>query len=150
MKIFLGADHGGFELKNQIREHLIHRGSTVEDCGAATLVDEDDYPQYAYAVAAKVLGEEDDEQAVGILVCRSGEGMAIAANRVHGIRAAVVWSQALARETRRDNHANVLSLPVDFIDTDTALSIVENFLDEKFSQVEHHVRRVKQIEELYG
>lgn len=149
MKIFLGADHGGFELKNQVREHLIHRGYEVEDCGATTLVDGDDYPQYAYAVAAKVIGEEDGE-AAGILLCRSGEGMAIAANRVHGIRAAVVWSQALARETRRDNHANVLSLPVDFIDTDTALSIVENFLDEKFSQVDHHVRRVKQIEELYG
>jgi ribose 5-phosphate isomerase B len=149
MKIFLGADHGGFKLKNQIREHVTHRGFTVEDCGAETLEPGDDYPQYAYAVAAKILGEEDDA-AIGILICRSGEGMAMAANRVHGIRAAVAWNEALARETRRDNHSNVLSLPADFIDTETALSIVEGFLDEKYAEDERHVRRVKQIEELYG
>ncbi len=149
MKVFVGADHGGFELKNQIREHLTHRGYEVEDCGAETLDPQDDYPQYAYAVTAKILGEEDDT-AVGILVCRSGEGMAMAANRVHGIRAAVVWSEALARETRHDNHANVLSLPSDFIDTETALKIVESFLSEKYAQDERHVRRVKQVEELYG
>jgi len=149
MKIFLGADHGGFELKNQVREHVTHRGFEVEDCGAETLEPGDDYPQYAYAVAAKILGEEDDA-AIGILICRSGEGMAMAANRVHGIRAAVVWSEALARETRRDNHANVLSLPSDFIDIETALSIVEGFLDEKYSDDERHIRRIKQIEELYG
>jgi ribose 5-phosphate isomerase B len=149
MKIFLGADHGGYELKNQIREHLVHRGFSVEDCGAGTLDPKDDYPQYAYDVAAKILGEDDD-QALGILICRSGEGMAMAANRVHGIRAAVVWSQDLARETRRDNHANVLSLPADFVDVDTALKIVESFIEEKPSNDERHVRRVKQVEELYG
>jgi len=149
MKIFLGADHGGYELKNKISEHLVHQGFSVEDCGATTLDPEDDYPQYAYDVAAKILGEE-DEQALGILVCRSGEGMAMAANRVHGVRAAVVWSQDLARETRRDNHANVLSLPADFVDADTALGIVDGFIEAKPSNDERHVRRVKQVEELYG
>jgi ribose 5-phosphate isomerase B len=127
----------------------VHQGFSVEDCGATTLDPEDDYPQYAYDVAAKILGEE-DEQALGILVCRSGEGMAMAANRVHGVRAAVVWSQDLARETRRDNHANVLSLPADFVDADTALGIVDGFIEAKPSNDERHVRRVKQVEELYG
>ncbi|HUC87513.1 MAG TPA: RpiB/LacA/LacB family sugar-phosphate isomerase [Candidatus Saccharimonadales bacterium] len=149
MKIFLGADHGGYELKNTISEHLVHRGFTVEDCGATTLDPKDDYPQYAYDVAAKILGEEDG-QALGILVCRSGEGMAMAANRVHGVRAAVVWDQDLARETRRDNHANVLSLPADFVDPEAAIAIVESFIAEKPSQDERHTRRVKQVEELYG
>jgi len=147
IKIFLGADHGGYELKNKISEHLVHHGFDVEDCGAKTLDPQDDYPQYAYQVATKVLGEEEGA-AAGILVCRSGQGVAMAANRVHGIRAAVVWSQELARETRSDNHANVLCLPSDFIDLDTALTIVDDFLAEKYSHEARHVRRVKQLEEL--
>lgn len=147
MSIFLGADHGGFELKNQIREHLVHRGHDAQDCGPETLDPQDDYPQYAYAVAAKILGED---LAVGILVCRSGEGMAMAANRVHGIRAAVVWNEDLARETRRDNHANILCLPSDFIEVEAALAVVDAFLETPYSKDKRHVRRVKQIEELYG
>lgn len=149
MKIYLGADHGGWELKNKIREHLVHHQFEVEDLGAPTLVDGDDYPQYAYAVAAAVLGDTDEDPR-GILVCGSGEGMAIAANRVGGIRAAVIWSPEVARESRRDNDSNVLSLPERFIDEDTALAIVDAWLDQEFSGEERHQRRIDQIEELYG
>jgi len=148
MKIFIGADHNGFELKNQVREHLEHNGFDSEDVGAMTLDKDDDYPQYAFAVTAKVIGEEDP--VFGILVCGSGQGMAIAANRVAGIRAALVWSPAEARAARRDDNANVLVLPATMIDTDTALAIVDDFLDQKFSGEPRYQRRLDQIEEVYG
>jgi ribose 5-phosphate isomerase B len=70
MKIFLGADHAGYELKNMLREHLTHKGYEVEDLGAKTLEEDDDYPRYAYALAGKILGAEDDDR--GILICGSG------------------------------------------------------------------------------
>lgn len=149
MKVFVGADHRGYELKNQVREHLAHQqGFEVEDEGAIELDKHDDYPQYAFAVAAKVLGEEDP--VYGVLVCGSGQGMAIAANKVSGIRAALVWSPAEARAARRDDNANVLVLPADMIDPETALAIVDDFLSEKFSGEDRHKRRLKQIEEIYG
>jgi ribose 5-phosphate isomerase B len=148
MKVFIGADHNGFEMKNQVREHLEHNGFDNEDIGAMTLDQDDDYPQYAFAVTAKVVGEEDP--VFGILVCGSGQGMAIAANRVSGIRAALVWSPAEARSSRRDDDANVLVLPADMIDTDTALAIVDNFLHQKFSSEPKYRRRLEQIEDIYG
>jgi ribose 5-phosphate isomerase B len=147
MKIFLGADHKGYELKNVIREHLQHHGYDVADKGALTLEAGDDYPKYAYTVATAVLGEE---EAFGVLVCGSGQGMAMAANRVRGIRAALVWSPAEGRAARRDDNANVLVLPADMIDVDTALAITDDFLEQKFSGEERHQRRLDQIEELYG
>lgn len=148
MKVFIGADHNGFEMKNQVREHLEHNGVDSEDVGAITLDKDDDYPQYAFAVTAKVIGEE--EPVFGILVCGSGQGMAIAANRVAGIRAALVWSAAEARASRRDDNANVLVLPANMIDSDTALAIVDEFLDQKFSDEPRYQRRLDQIEEVYG
>lgn len=147
MKVYLGADHAGFELKNRIREHLAHNGYEVEDIGPHTLDLEDDYPKYTYLVSTKVLGEDDSR---GILVCGSGQGVCMAANRVRGIRAALVWSQELARETRRDNDSNVLCLASRFTDEETALAIVDNWLDEKFSGEERHNRRLDELEELYG
>lgn len=149
MKFYLGADHKGFALKNQVREHLTHQGHSVEDEGALTFEKDDDYPQYAYAVATKMLGEEDG-QALGILVCGSGQGMAMAANRVHGIRAALVWSTKEAKAARHDDDANILVLAADMTDPETALEIVDAFVHEKFSGLERHERRLKQIEELYG
>lgn len=148
MKLFVGADHNGFELKNQVREHLEHGGFDSEDVGAITLDPDDDYPQYAFAVTTKVVGEEDP--AFGILVCGSGQGMAIAANRVPGIRAAVVWSPAEARAARRDDNANVLVLPANMIDVDTTLAIVDDFLNQKFATEPRYQRRLKQIEDIYG
>src|ERR1019366_163513 len=111
MKLYLGADHAGYELKNALREHLFHLGYEVEDLGAETLDTEDDYPRYAYAVAVKVLGGDDDR---GILVCGSGQGMSIAANRVNGIRATLAWSDESAIASRRDDDSNVLVLPSRF------------------------------------
>ena len=147
MKVFLAADHAGFELKNAVREHLFHQGYEVEDLGAETLAEHDDYPQYAYEVTTKVLGEDGSR---GILVCGSGQGMAIAANRVRGIRAAVIWSVDGAKETRQDNDSNVLSLPARMITQEEALAITDAWLKESFSGEARHQRRLEQIEELYG
>jgi len=145
MKIFVGADHGGFELKNQVREHLAHKGYEVEDVGALTLDPDDDDVTYALLVATKVLGEEDP--AFGIMVCRSGAEMVMAANRVSGVRAAVAWSPAVARAAREHNDANVVALPADFIDVDTALAVVDNFLEEKFSGKDRYIRRIKMLDD---
>ena len=148
MLVYLGADHKGFELKNAIREHLHHKGINFEDKGAISADPDDDYPQYAYAVATEVLGG--DEETRGILVCGSGVGMSIAANRVRGIRAGLVWSPAEARAARRDDDINVLVLAADMIDVDTAMAIIDDFIEEKFDGKERHKRRLEQIEELYG
>jgi ribose 5-phosphate isomerase B len=151
MKIFLGADHRGFAMKNLVREHLEHSDHeyVVEDEGALTEDKHDDYPRYAYTVATKILGEEAGE-AFGVLICGSGQGMAMAANKVRGIRASLVWSPAEARASRHDDDANILVLPSDMIDDDTALAVVDEFLETKFSGAERHRRRLEQIEELYG
>lgn len=148
MLVYLGADHKGFELKNAIREHLHHKGVSFEDKGAITKEGGDDYPQYAYSVVTEVLGGDDDTR--GILVCGSGIGMSIAANRVRGIRAGLAWSAAEVRAARRDDDINVLVLAADMIDVDTALALVDEFLEQEFSGEERHRRRLDQIEELYG
>src|ERR1700677_4986983 len=111
MKIFIGADHAGFELKNALREHLEHTGYEVEDVGALTLDDDDDYPKYAFLLATKVLSEDG---AQGVLICGSGQGMSIAANRVRGIRAGVAWNEDSAQLAKTDDDCNVLVLPAKF------------------------------------
>lgn len=143
MKIFVAADHGGFELKNKIVEHL--GDHDVVDVGPATLDRDDDYPIKAYDVATKILAEDD---ARGILICRSGQGMAMAANRVNGIRAAVVWSEPVAKETREANDSNVLSLAADFMTEDEAMKIVDTWLATEFTGEERYIRRNQELEDL--
>lgn len=149
MKIYLTSDHAGFELKNDLREYLAHHGHEVEDLGPATLNPEDDYPQFAFNLATKVLGSEDKDPR-GIMVCGSAQGPAIALNRVRDIRAAVVWNEDVAKETRQDNDSNVLCLPSRHIDKETAARIAETWLKEPFSKAARHKRRLQEIEELYG
>jgi ribose 5-phosphate isomerase B len=147
MKIYLGSDHDGYELKNLLREHLTHAGYDIEDVGARTLDEDDDYPQYAYAVATKILGADDD---LGILICASGQGMAIAANRVSGIRAAIAWNEETAVHAKHDDNANVLVLAARYTDNDTCVAAVDAWLNTKFSDVPKYARRLKEIDELYG
>ena len=147
MKIYLGADHGGYELKNVLVDHLKQAGHEVEDLGAKTLDPLDDYPRYAYDVATKVLGEDNS---VGILMCKSGQGMAIAANRVRGIRAAIAWNPETATHARRDDNVNVLVLAPLYTDQDTCVKTVDAWLAAEFSKNPKYQRRLDQIEELYG
>lgn len=149
MKIFLAADHAGFELKNSVREHLVHHGYELEDLGPLSLETEDDYPNYAYKVTTKLLGS-DDADPRGILICGSGQGMAIAANRVAGIRAALAWNDDIAHLAREHEDSNVLALPSRFIDTKTAFKIIGVWLKTPFSKAPRHQRRLEEIENLYG
>lgn len=146
--IYLAADHGGYEYKNALLEHLHHKGYTVVDLGADSFDDQDDYPKYAFAAATKVIGDDDDARA--ILLCGSGEGMAIAANRLHGIRASVCWNVAVARETRQDNNSNVLCIPARYLTEKEAFDIAEAWLIEPFSTNPKYERRIKEIADIYG
>ena len=138
--IFLGADHGGFELKEHIKQML---GNQVEDCGAVTLEPDDDYPVYAKAVAQKVLQGVDN---MGILVCRSGGGMAIAANRFPGVRAVECRTPEEARWARNDDHANVITLSAQWVHQDQIEEIIKAFLETPYGKDERYQRRVRKIE----
>jgi ribose 5-phosphate isomerase B len=148
MTIFLGADHAGFELKNQICEHLVHLGIKIEDLGAKTLDADDDYPRYAYYVASKILGGTDSDR--GILLCGSGQGMSMAANRVNGVRAALAWNEASATSAMADDDANILVLPARQLDTETAFKMVDAWLATEFKADPKYRRRLDELEELYG
>lgn len=149
MKIYLGADHNGFDLKNQLFAYLTRNDYDAEDLGNLHDDPEDDYPQFAQAVVSKVLGSEDEDPR-GILVCGGGQGMAIAANRFAGIRASVVWDAHEAKETRIDNDSNVISLPARVFENEKELfGVVETWLNTEFSKAARHVRRLKEIDDFY-
>ncbi len=147
MKIFIGSDHAGFALKSELMTYLTKSGYDIEDIGAKSLDPEDDYPQFAYLAVTKVLGS-DDHDPRAILVCGSGQGMAIAANRFSGIRASVIWDEAEARETREDNDSNVLCLPSRVLRDQDANEIVDTWLKTNFSNAGRHKRRIAQLDEL--
>jgi ribose 5-phosphate isomerase B len=151
MIIYLGSDHAGYHLKEKVEAHLLKHGYTVEDVGNKVLDPADDYPQFAFAAATKILGSTDDDPRA-VLLCGGGQGMAIAANRIRGIRAVVVWDEEQARLARNDNDANVLALPARVLEDDEkkAFDIIETWLTTPFSKAERHSRRLREIEEIYG
>ena len=142
ISVFVGSDHGGFGQKQALFSALSSEGFRVVDKGPHVFNPNDDYPDYALAVAREVQAMP---QARGILLCRSGEGMDMAANKVRGIRAALVWKPAVAAETRRDNDANILVIPSDFVNETEALEIARAFLAAEFSGEERHARRIEKI-----
>lgn len=153
MKIFLGADHGGFYLKEKIEAYLAKRGYAYEDVGGQELDPKDDFPQFAATAAVKILGEGEKADPRAILVCRGGQGMAMAANRFKGIRAVVVSTPQEARESRDDNDANVLCLPARLVDApgdDLELwkDIIDTWLTTPFAGAARYVRRNRQLDEL--
>jgi len=140
MKIAIGADHAGFELKDRIRQHLEQQGLQVVDEGTSS-ADSVDYPDYARLVAHDVSRNRAD---LGILVCGSGIGMAMAANKVAGIRAANVSSEYEAQMSREHNNANVLALGARILQEETALRIVDRWLATSFAGGRHE-RRVEKM-----
>lgn len=143
MKIALGADHAGFELKNRIRQFLEQKAIAVDDHGTNS-PESVDYPDFACAVGHAV-GRCDAD--LGILVCGSGIGMAIAANKVEGIRAASVSTEYEARMSREHNNANVLALGARILSPDQAIAIVETWLNTQFAGGRHE-RRVEKIAQI--
>ena len=151
--IYLGADHGGFELKSKIKVWLEEWGFEFEDLGAHELNSEDDYTDFVEKVATRVDSESDSsedwrEQAKGILLCRSGGGMLIGANRFAKVRGVYVFDEESAIHSRRDNDANVISLAGDWVEDGVARVAVKAWLETEFSGEERHVRRLKKIDEL--
>lgn len=145
MIVYLGADHGGFELKENLKKYLTELGYELDDLGAHTLNPNDDYTDFVFPVAQKVA---QDPRNRGIVIGRSGQGEAIATNKIKGIRTAVCFSEEMARRTRDHNNSNILSLGADFIDIESAKRIVKVFLETPFPGEERHVRRLKKIEEI--
>ena len=139
-RIALGADHAGFEYKEVIRQYLTRQGYTVEDFGTYS-VDSADYADFAHPVA---LALEEGRADWGILVCGSGQGVAMTANKHQGIRAALVWQPDIAALTRQHNNANVLCLPQRFITLTDALECVQQFLTTDFEGGRHE-RRVEKM-----
>jgi ribose 5-phosphate isomerase B len=145
MRISIGADHAGFFLKEKLRERLAAEGHEVVDYGAAS-PESVDYPDYAQPVSRDVGGGRSDR---GILVCSTGIGMAIAANKVHGVRAAPGQLDDEVRLTREHNDANVLTLGAKYLDEERAMQLIDIFLNTEFMGG-RHARRVAKIAQLEG
>lgn len=153
--IYIGSDHGGFDLKEKIKKWLKLWGYLVEDMGNTMYDKEDDYPQFAYEVAQRVSDDERKgiaypypwkDRSKGILCCRSAAGMIIAANKVPGARAALAFDTVTARHCREHNDVNILAFSGDFLEEYQAKKILKTWLETEFSGEERHVRRLKQIE----
>lgn len=140
--IAIASDHGGFEFKKLILQHLEDRGIAYKDFGTDS-PESCDYPDFAIPVAQAVAAGKYE---CGILICGTGIGMSIAANKVHGIRAAVCGDSFSARATREHNDANILCMGARVITEAKALEITDIFLDTPFSNDERHIRRISKIE----
>ena len=140
--IAIGSDHGGVELKEKVIKHLQARGIECEDTGCYS-TESCDYPVYAKKVAHAIL---DGECEKGILICGTGIGISITANKIRGIRAAVCTDCFTAEATRLHNDANILALGGRVVGPGLAVKIVETFLNTPFSNDERHIRRINQIE----
>lgn len=146
MKIYFGADHNGFQLKRQLIAYLQRAGYDVVDDGDERLDPNDDFPIFAQKVTKDVLGSEDRE-ARGILICGSGQGMCMAANRFKGIRAALGYDRESVKSSRNDDDSNVLCLPAKlFTDNKELNVIVETWLNTPFAGAPRFVRRIKEMD----
>jgi ribose 5-phosphate isomerase B len=143
MKIALGADHAGFEEKEKLKKTLDELGVEYDDVGTYSC-DSVDYPDYAQKVGEAVASGEVEQ---GILVCGSGIGIAIAANKIHGVRAAQAWNEQTARLAREHNDANVLSIGARVLPEEEIPKIIRAWFDAKF-EGGRHARRVEKIEKL--
>ncbi|MBN9620519.1 MAG: ribose-5-phosphate isomerase [Actinobacteria bacterium] len=144
MRVYLGSDHAGFELKAQLIEHLRGLGHEALDCGAHTYDPEDDYPAPCITAAARTVA---DPGSLGVVIGGSGNGEQIAANKVRGVRAALVWNDETAQLAREHNDANVVSIGARQHPVEDAKRFVEVFLATPFSEGERHKRRIAELAE---
>ena len=142
MRVYLGSDHAGFELKQHLVEWLSAHGHDPVDCGPAAYNGEDDYPPFVMAAAARTAA---DSESLGIVIGGSGNGEAIAANKVPGVRAVLAWSEETAQLGREHNNANVISIGARMHEQSVATRFVEVFLATPFSQGERHIRRIAML-----
>ena len=142
MRVHLGSDHAGFELKQAIADHLKGAGHDVDDHGPHEYQPDDDYPPYCLRAAAAVVAEPGS---LGVVVGGSGNGEQIAANKVKGVRAALAWSEETARLGRQHNDANVVAIGARMHAVEDALGFVDLFLAEPFSGNDRHARRIAML-----
>ncbi len=143
-RIFIGADHRGFEKKNQLAEYLTQNGFEVIDLGAKSYQETDDYNDFAIEVAKSVL---ENPESYGILLCGSAHGISIQANRFKGIRAIVGFNSELAKKGREHNNANVLCLSADFQELEEMKNITSTFMNTNFLNEERLIRRNNRLDE---
>ena len=142
MRVYLGSDHAGFELKARLIEWLAGAGHEPVDCGPRAYVPDDDYPVYVMRAAQGVI---DDPGSLGIVIGGSGNGEQIAANKIPGIRAALAWTDETAQLARQHNNANVLSLGARMYSVDEAIGFTRIFVSTPFSGEPRHSRRLAMI-----
>ena len=142
MRVYLGSDHAGFELKTRLIQWLTEAGHEPVDCGPETYVQDDDYPVYVMRAAHSVAG---DPGSLGIVIGGSGNGEQIAANKIPGIRAAVAWTDETAQLARAHNDANVLSLGARMYTIEEAVGFARVFVSTPFSGEPRHARRLAMI-----
>jgi len=142
--IYIGADHAGYNLKEELKKYLKELEYDVEDLGNKEAEPQDDYPDFAVKVAKKTV--ETGEK--GIVICGTGIGSCIVANKVKGARAALAWDEFTAIQSREHNDANILCLGGRVVDAETAKKIVRLWLETKFSDEERHIRRLDKIKEI--
>ncbi|MDD2822870.1 MAG: RpiB/LacA/LacB family sugar-phosphate isomerase [Candidatus Daviesbacteria bacterium] len=143
--IYLGADHRGFELKQKLFQRLKDEGMMVSDLGNDHLDPNDDYPDFAEKVAEATVSSLENK---GILLCGSGVGVDMVANKVPGVRAALVDDVTVARQSREHEDVNVISLPADVLDEEEAWNIIKIFLSTPFSGDERHIRRLEEVKDI--
>lgn len=144
--IYLASDHGGYGLKENLKKFLLKSGVEYVDLGPDHVVADDDYPDFAQKVAVQVAAKP--EKHIGILACRSGQGMCVAANKIKGVRAVSAWNEKLAYSTRNDDFANVLCLASDYLKMAQVEKIVKKFITTPFSKELRHLRRIKKVKKL--
>ena len=142
VRVYLGSDHAGFELKNHLVSHLKGQGHEVTDVGPARYDAADDYPAFCVETARRVVA---DEGSLGVVIGGSGNGEQIAANKVPGIRAALAYNPDIAQLAREHNHAQVVAIGARMHTAEEAVEIVETFLATKPSPEERHLRRIEQL-----
>ena len=146
-KIFLGADHAGFELKQYVKKYILKLGMKVEDLGVHKFDYQDDYPDFIVPVAKKVA---QNPNSIGIIFGASGQGEAIAANKIKGVRAALYYgsNMEIVKLSRTHNNANILSLGAKFLTKQEATEAVNAWLKTDFSSEARHIRRIKKINKI--
>lgn len=150
MKIYLGADHNGFNFKAKLKQELLNQGHEVVDEGDVQLQGDDDFPQFASKVVHAMRGDANPDEARGVLICGSGQGMCMAANRFKGIRASLCWDTEEARAARNDDDSNVLCLSARALSFEETLSVVHTWLITPFAGAPRFKRRIQELDELGG
>lgn len=149
MKVYVGADHNGFRLRRAVIDYLKRAGYDVVDDGDEKFNADDDFPVFAQKVVVDMLSSGDPDPR-GILICGSGQGMCMAANRFNGIRALLAYDRESVRSARNDDDANVMCLPASVFEKDTANVLVETFLNTEFAAAPRFIRRIGELDKLNG